>query len=74
MVSGLLVPVIGTLVCKKPSSRAAMLSMILGGTTTLGLIISEIELPFGLDANFYGICLSAITFIVIQNSHKPNDA
>jgi SSS family solute:Na+ symporter len=73
MVSGLLVPVIGTLVCKKPSSRAALFAMITGGTTTLLLIISGIDLPLGLDANFYGIFLSAIIFILIQNSRKYSE-
>jgi SSS family solute:Na+ symporter len=45
MVSGLLVPVIGTLVFKKPSAKAAFVAMILGGGTTLVLIILELDLP-----------------------------
>lgn len=68
MVSGLLVPVVGTLVYKNPSAQAAMLAMIVGGTTTLTLIIADLELPFGFDANFYGICLSALAFISVQNT------
>ncbi len=67
MVSGLLVPVIGTLVCKKPSPTAALAAMILGGSTTLALILSGVNLPFKLDANFYGITVSAVTFILVQN-------
>ena len=67
MVSGLLVPVLGTLIFKKPSSLAALLAMIFGGTTTLVLIFANIKLPFGLDANFYGISISAITFLIVQN-------
>ncbi len=67
MVSGLLVPVIGILVLKKPSSLAAIVSMILGGTTTLVLIISKIPLPYQLDANFFGISIAAISFVLIQN-------
>jgi SSS family solute:Na+ symporter len=47
--------------------------MITGGTTTLLLIISGIDLPLGLDANFYGIFLSAIIFILIQNSRKYSE-
>jgi SSS family solute:Na+ symporter len=70
MVSGLLVPVLGTLICKKPSPIAAMVAMILGGSTTLGLIIANVEMPFGLDANFYGIAISGIAFLILQNSHK----
>jgi SSS family solute:Na+ symporter len=72
MVSGLIVPVIGTLVCKKPSSLAALAAMVAGGATTLVLILSKFVMPFGLDAIFYGITLSGLTFIIIQrikNSH-----
>ncbi|WP_246361530.1 sodium:solute symporter family protein [Moheibacter lacus] len=67
MVSGLLVPVLGALICKKPSSKAALIAMILGGGTTLILILSKIELPFSLDANFFGILIATISFIVVQN-------
>lgn len=66
MVSGLLVPVIGMLVLKKPSSLAAIVSMILGGSTTLILIVSEIKLPYGLDANFFGISIATLSFVIIQ--------
>lgn len=67
MVSGLLVPVFGTLVCKSPCPTAALTAMIVGGTTTLVLIFWGINLPFELDANFYGIAVSAVAFILIQN-------
>lgn len=70
MVSGLFVPVLGFLFLKKPSAKAAMYSMLLGGGTTLALILTEVALPFGLDANFFGITVSAITFIMIQSLHK----
>jgi SSS family solute:Na+ symporter len=66
MVSGLLVPVLGTLLLKKPSPIAAFYAMISGGLTTLLLIVLEVKLPFGLDANFFGITLSAIVFSIIQ--------
>lgn len=75
MVSGLLVPVLGSLIYKKPSSLAALLAMIFGGSTTLILILINIELPFELDANFFGISLSAITFFIIQtisNKHAQH--
>ena len=70
MVSGLFVPVLGTLFIKNPSSKAALYSMILGGGTTLILILSKLKLPYGLDANLFGITLSAIVFIIIQSRHK----
>ncbi len=66
MVSGLFVPVLGFMFLKKPSATAAMFAMLLGGGTTLTLILTEIILPFGLDANFFGMTVSAIIFIIIQ--------
>lgn len=70
MVSGLFVPVLGFMFLKKPSAKAAMYAMLLGGGTTLVLILTEIALPFGLDANFFGITLSATVFILIQKWFK----
>ncbi len=67
MVSGLFVPILGTMFLKNPSSKAALYSMLCGGGTTLLLILSEIQLPLGLDANFFGITFSAIIFIFIQS-------
>ena len=66
MVSGLFVPVLGSLFLKKPSNLAALSSMILGGGTTLFLIITNINLPYNLDANFFGISISAVTFLFIN--------
>lgn len=66
MVSGLFVPVLGTLFLKNPSSLAAFLAMIGGGGLTLFLILSEMVLPFGLDANIFGITLSAVLFISVN--------
>jgi SSS family solute:Na+ symporter len=66
MVSGLFIPVLATLLLKKPSSKAAFYAMIAGGSTTLILIVSNIELPYALDANFFGIVMALIIFISIQ--------
>ena len=66
MVSGLFIPVLGTLFTQKPSSLAAISAMILGGSITLILILLNAKLPLGLDAIFFGITASAVTFIVIQ--------
>jgi len=76
MVSGLFVPVIGMLIFKNPKPLAALVAMILGGTTTLTLIILDFELPFGLDENFFGILISLISFFTIQwtyNDQKIED-
>ena len=62
MVSGMFIPVLAALFIKKPSSLAALSSMLVGGGTTLTLIISNIDLPFGLDANIFGITASIITY------------
>ncbi len=69
MVSGLFVPVLGALFLKNPSSKAALYAMLLGGGTTLILIITSIKLPLGLDAIFFGITLSAVVFVFIQTLH-----
>ena len=66
MVSGLFVPLIAALFFNNRNSRAAMGSMLLGGLTTILLIIIKIPLPFNLDPNIFGITTSAITFIVIS--------
>ena len=70
MVSGLFVPVLGFMCFKKPSAKAALYAMLFGGGTTLALILSHIALPFGLDANFFGITISATIFIMIQKLHN----
>lgn len=66
MVSGLFIPVLGTLFLKNPSSLAAFLSMIGGGGLTLFLILSDMALPFGLDANIFGITLATVLFISVN--------
>jgi SSS family solute:Na+ symporter len=66
MVSGLLVPVLGMLVLKNPKPTAALVAMSLGGSTTLALILWQLPLPFGLDANFFGISISAFSFCLLQ--------
>ncbi|NNF01852.1 MAG: sodium:solute symporter family protein [Bacteroidia bacterium] len=72
MVSGLLVPVVAMLTLKNPSPLAAMLAMISGGATTLFLIISNIDLPFDLVANFFGILISTVVFTIVQVTYKRN--
>ncbi|MFT5723186.1 MAG: SSS family solute:Na+ symporter [Bacteroidia bacterium] len=66
MVSGLLVPVIAMLTIKDPKPLAALTSMILGGATTLLLILLDLKLPFGLDVIFFGLLISLISFLIIQ--------
>ena len=65
MVSGLFVPVIGAFFWKRSSSLAAMWAMIVGGGTTITLIIINTKLPLGLDPNIFGITASALTFVFL---------
>ncbi len=66
MVSGLLIPVLAALFWKSRNSMAALWSMLIGGSTTIILILLKVELPFNLDAILYGISVSAITFYVVS--------
>lgn len=66
MVSGLLVPVLAMLFVKRPSSSAAIAAMVSGGATTLVLILTGATLPWGLDANFFGIVLSLLSFLTVH--------
>ena len=65
MVSGLFIPVIGAFFWKRSSSLAAMWAMIIGGGTTITLIVINTKLPFGLDPNIFGITASALTFLLL---------
>ncbi len=66
MVSGLFVPLIGALYWKKSSSVGAIAAMIFGGSTTVSLEIFMENLPAGLDANVFGITVSAIVFVAVS--------
>ncbi len=70
MVSGLFVPTLAALYTKKPNKSAALLSMILGGTTTVLLTKLDISLPFSLDANIFGISASFLAYIIISTIHS----
>lgn len=70
MVSGLFVPILAALFYSKGSSQAAFAAMLIGGSTTLLLILLGVSLPLGLDANFYGILASLISFVVADKIVK----
>ncbi|MEX2569630.1 MAG: sodium:solute symporter family protein [Cyclobacteriaceae bacterium] len=70
MVSGLLVPIVGGLFWQMRSPRAALASMILGGGTTALLSVLALNLPFGLDPNFFGLILSLAVFLLIHKLEK----
>ncbi|MBR8535569.1 sodium:solute symporter family protein [Carboxylicivirga sediminis] len=64
MVSGMFIPVVAALSARKPNPEAALAAMLIGGGTTLILIIFDIKLAFGLDANIAGIAASGITYLI----------
>jgi solute:Na+ symporter, SSS family len=64
MVSGLFVPVVGALYWRRSTPEAAIAAMLIGGGTTIGLQIGVESLPYGLDANVFGISASALAFII----------
>jgi SSS family solute:Na+ symporter len=66
MVSGLLVPTIALLALARPSSRAALASMLGGGGVTITLGALGVALPAGLDANIFGISTALVVFLVVQ--------
>ncbi len=66
MVSGLFIPILGALFWKKSTPTAAFWAMLLGGSTTAALILINQNLPLGLDANIFGITVSAIVLVSVS--------
>jgi SSS family solute:Na+ symporter len=71
MVSGLFVPTLGAYLWPRGSSRGALWAMLAGGSLTLVLSIGWLSLPEGLaavalDPAFYGLALSAATYVVVS--------
>jgi SSS family solute:Na+ symporter len=67
MVSGLLVPVLGIIFTKKPKPNAALLSMLVGGFTTLILTFLKVKIPLGFDPIIVGIAFSFIIYSIKKN-------
>lgn len=63
MVSGLFVPTLGAFFWKRSSAAGALAGMIAGGGATLVMLLGGWAMPLGLDACFYGICISAGAFV-----------
>lgn len=70
MVSGLFVPVIAGLFFGQKSHLAAIASMLVGGISTASLTVLRVDLPFGLDPNFFGLSLSLFTFCSVSYFEK----
>jgi SSS family solute:Na+ symporter len=65
MVSGMFVPVLAILIQDRPSARGALWAMIVGGLTTLSMIILDIGPFCGLDPNAFGISASFLSYFFI---------
>jgi SSS family solute:Na+ symporter len=70
MVAGLLIPVLAIIIQKKPDSMAAFYAMLVGGGSTLILIIFDISMPFGIAANVYGLGASGLIYIILYHIRK----
>jgi len=73
MVSGLFVPILAALFTRNPNKVAAFAAMLLGGGTTITLIIGEWNLPFGLDANIFGLLVSALTYFSLAYLNRKKE-
>lgn len=75
MVSGLLVPLLFGLFTKNRVPQAAIVAMILGGSTTLLLELFKVPLPFGLNANLFGLSASALSYMLVAKlyTHGNNN-
>lgn len=63
MVSGLFVPMLGIIFNRKANAVTTMLTMIIGGGTTVILTLFKVPLPYDLDANIFGILAAVIIYI-----------
>ncbi len=66
MVSGLFIPVLAGIFLKNRSTRGALWAMGTGGSLTLFLIINGWKLPWGLDANIFGIIFATLVYILFH--------
>jgi len=73
MVAGLLVPTIGVFYLKRGNARAAMGSMISGGSFALLLILGGWELPGGLEPAAPGIGLSLVVYLLLSNTQSSSN-
>ncbi len=72
LVSGLFIPILGALFWKKANATAAFWAMLTGGTTTLLVtwLVPEALMPWGLDANVYGLSFSLAIFVLLSHVIK----
>ncbi|MBN1480780.1 sodium:solute symporter family protein [candidate division KSB1 bacterium] len=66
MVAGLFVPTLAALTIQKTDTTAALFAMVSGGMVVLSSVLFQPNLPFSLDASFYGILVSASFYLLIK--------
>ncbi len=64
LVSGLFVPTLAAFFWPRASSSGALGAMLIGGGSTLLLIVLQADLPLGLDPIAFGMIASAVTLVV----------
>ncbi len=64
MVAGLFIPTLFAYFSNKKDSLAAFISILGGGFSTIYFIVSNVNLPFGLDPSLPGIIISAFLYIL----------
>ncbi|REK91226.1 sodium:solute symporter [Streptomyces inhibens] len=72
LVGGLLVPILGGLVWKRGTAAGALASVVVGGVTVIGLMIT-----LGVLANepiYYGLIASLVAYMAVSLATKPTDA
>jgi len=70
MVSGLFIPVLFGLYSRRPSEKAALISMIIGGSITLGFTLSGLSLPLELDPIAFGLAAAFIVYLIASRAEK----
>ncbi|MFQ5536501.1 MAG: sodium:solute symporter [Gemmatimonadota bacterium] len=66
LVAGLFIPTLGAYFWRRGTALGAFWGMLAGGGTTLTLLITGIEPPFGLDPSFWGILVSFLVFVPVS--------
>ncbi len=72
MVSGLFVPTLAALFNVPSSRHAAMWSMVLGGSSTLILLLFDVQLPGGIVPTAVGLLVSTVVFLLINRIDRKN--
>ena len=70
MVSGLFVPTLAAIFGWRAGPVAAFWSMMLGGGTTLALLLLNVTMPLGLVPGAYGLAISAVVFLLIRSRER----